>query len=240
VLLTDALPLLFLFIPEGLAVWPRVGAALAALSIAVQAVGAFASDHRWERLNEPLGPALLWDPAKSPLVLAVEERVIWLALPTVRRGRAWVCEHPLVLFGPEGSRVAFGGQELVVTGAEGLFGDVHAEGGAKVKEGRLRLSRSGDALFLRVRPRAQKRRLELRIAGRGQGTLWVEERTFWSEVPRGTSYPLEGDFKLRHQYYFPESGGDDVSISLRSPGSAELLSVALVAPGEPESVIRLP
>jgi hypothetical protein len=91
-----------------------------------------------------------------------------------------------------------------------------------------------------VRSRAQKRRLEFRIVGRGQGTLWVEERTFWSAVPRGSSYPVEGDFKVRHPYYFPESGGDDVTVSLRAPGSAELISLALVAPGEPENVIRLP
>src|SRR5207245_1467424 len=40
-LMTDALPLLFLFLPEGYDLAPRLTAALAALSVAVQALGAF-------------------------------------------------------------------------------------------------------------------------------------------------------------------------------------------------------
>ena len=62
-LLTDALPLLFLFLPEGLGVAGLAGLALALLSVGVQALGAFAYDYRWERLHQregngsrPLGP----------------------------------------------------------------------------------------------------------------------------------------------------------------------------------------
>ena len=51
-MMTDVLPLLFLFLPEGLDVLPSVGAGLAALSVAVQALGAFAYDYRWERLYQ--------------------------------------------------------------------------------------------------------------------------------------------------------------------------------------------
>jgi hypothetical protein len=238
--LTDALPLLFLFLPEGVAVLPKRGSVLAVVSVVVQALGAFSYDHRWDRLNEPLGPALLWDPAKSPIVFQVRERVIRPARPAIKDGRVLICEHPLVLFGPEGSRVTFVGEDLRVTGAEPLLSDVHARAGARVKEGRLRLSSPGDGLFVRVRPNARARRFELRIAGRGRGTLVVGERTFWSAAPREAAYPTDGEFKLRHRYYYPESGGDDVTLELRTAGSIELQSVALVSPGEPENVIRLP
>ena len=52
-MMTDALPLLFLFLPDGLDVAAAASAAvLAALSVAVQALGAFAYDYRWERLYQ--------------------------------------------------------------------------------------------------------------------------------------------------------------------------------------------
>jgi hypothetical protein len=238
--LTPALPLLFLLLPEGIAVLGKVGPVLAALSIAVQALGAFSYDHRWDRLNEPFGSALIWDPARSPIVFQVRERVIRPALPAIKDGRALLCEHAVVLFGPEGSRVTFAGEDIQVTGAEPLLGDVHAQAGAQVQEGRLKLRSPGDALFVRVRANARARRFELRIAGRGRGTLVIAERTFWSAAPREASYPTDGAFKLRHRYYYPESGGDDVTLGLRTAGSFELQSVALVSPGEPENVIRLP
>ncbi len=238
--LTAALPLLFLFLPEGIAVLGKAGPILAAVSIAVQALGAFSYDHRWDRLNEPFGSAIIWDPARSPIVFQVRERVIRPALPAIKDGRILLCEHPLVLFGPVGSRVTFAGEDVQVTGAEPLLGDVHAQAGAQVQAGRLKLRSPGDALFVRVQTNARARRFELRIAGRGRGTLVVGERTFWSTAPREASYPTDGDFKLRHRYYYPESGGDDVTIGLRAAGSFELQSVALVSPGEPENVIRLP
>ena len=68
-LMTDALPLLFLFLPEGIERAPRLGAALAAVSVAVQALGAFAYDYRWERLYQHAGADLqasLWDPCEEP------------------------------------------------------------------------------------------------------------------------------------------------------------------------------
>jgi hypothetical protein len=238
--LTAALPLLFLFLPEGWGVLGTLGPLLAAVSIAVQVLGAFSYDHRWDRLNEPFGTAVVWDPSRSPIVFQVRERVIRPALPAIKDGRALLCEHPLVLFGPVGSRVTFAGEDIQVTGAEPLLGDVHALAGARVQEGRLKLRSAGDGLFVRVRANARARRFELRIAGRGRGTLVVGERTFWSAAPREASYPTDGDFKLRRPYYYPESGGDDVNLSLRTVGSIELQSVALVPPGEPENVIRLP
>jgi hypothetical protein len=88
---------------------------------------------------------------------------------------------------------------------------------------------------------ARARSLELRVAGEGTGTLYVGERGFWSDSVRWTSYPMSGRFRLRHPYRYATSGGGDVSITLgRAAGSADLLSVSLVPPGEPDEVLRLP
>jgi hypothetical protein len=243
-MMTDALPLLFLFLPEGFDLLPSVGPALAALSVAVQALGAFAYDYRWERLYQRGGAGghpELWDVVKSPIVYYARRRVVILALPVVREGRAEVREHPMVLFGPKGSRASFAaGDAPVVTGADATFGDAHAQRGARVEAARLRLRGHWDGLFLRVRDEAKPRRLQLRIAGRGQGTLYVGERTFWSE-PRWTTYPMAGPFQIRHPYHFPESGGGDLTVTIgRAAGEAEIVSVALVPPTAPEKVIQAP
>jgi hypothetical protein len=48
-------------------------------------------------------------------------------------------------------------------------------------------------------------------------------------------------FSVRHPYYYPESGGPDLLVALgRDAGEAELSSVALVPPNDPENVIRNP
>ena len=243
-MMTDVLPLLFLFLPRGLDVLPGVGAALAAVSIAAQALGAFAYDYRWERLH-PGGASgahpELWDVIHSPLVYYAGRRVVILALPAVRDGRVFIREHPVVLFGPKGSRASFGaGDAPVVTGADATFGDAHAQRGARPEGGRLRLRAHWDGLFLRVLDEAKGRRLQLRIAGRGQGTLYVGERTFWSE-PRWTAYPMAGPFQIRHPYHFPESGGADLTVTIgRAAGEADLASVSLVPPTAPENVIQAP
>jgi hypothetical protein len=159
----------------------------------------------------------------------------------VRDGKASVREHPVVLFGPKGSRAAFGsGDAPVVTGADPTFGDAHLQRGARAEAARLRLKGHWDGLFLRVLDEAKPRRLQLRIAGRGQGTLYVGERTFWSE-PRWTTYPISGPFQIRHPYHFPESGGGDLTVTIgRAAGEAELSSVSLVPPTAPENVIQAP
>jgi len=243
-MMTDVLPLLFLFLPEGLDVLPSVGPVLAALSVAVQALGAFAYDYRWERLYQrqsPVGHAELWDAARSPIVYYARRRVVIFALPVVREGRVWIREHPMVLFGPKGSRATFGADDApMVTGADATFGDAHAQRGARSEGGRLRLRAHWDGLFLRVRDDAKPRRLQLRVSGRGQGTLYVGERTFWSE-PRWTAYPISGPFQIRHPYHFPESGGGDLTVTIgRAAGEADLASVTLVPPTAPENVIQAP
>ena len=109
-------------------------------------------------------------------------------------------------------------------------------GGARVRDGRLLLSSADDALFLRVTPGARMRPMQLRILGRGRGTLRVAERTFWTE-PRVKSYAIAGGFRFRHPYDYPETGGPDVTISVA--GEAALESVSLVSPGAPEEPLEL-
>jgi hypothetical protein len=243
-MMTDVLPLLILFLPEGLDLMPFFGTALAALSIAIQGMGAFSYDYRWERIYQrPPTPGYpeLWSVKDSPLLLMAKERVVILALPALRDGRAFIREHRLVVFGPKGSRARFAGERLAITGTDPALGDVHLLNGARLDGDKLRLKGRWDGLFLRVRPEARQRKLELRIVGRGRGTLYVGERTFWSEAPRWTTYPMGGALRIRHPYFFPESGGADVVITLgKSAGEAALDAVALVPPTEPENVIEAP
>jgi hypothetical protein len=237
--LTSALPLVFLFLPEGLEVLPRLGAILAAFSIAVQALGAFAADGRWERLYQARGgDQSLWDVGRSPLAFYARRRVLILAMPEVKGGRWRVREHRLVAGGAAGSRFAFADDGLVVKGADANASDAHLVGGAKVEGDRAILDAVGDGIFLRVRPSARLRALELRLRGRGEGLLAVGEGSFWS-APRVKLYPVAGPFFLRHRYLFAESGGGDLTVVLER-GRAALASVALVAPGDPENPIEAP
>jgi hypothetical protein len=236
-LLAPAAPLLLLFLPEGMSLLRGAGAALAAVSVAVQLVGAFAYDGRWDRLYG--GEAgVTWDPARSPIVFQVRERVVRPAVPAVAGGRVVVREHPLVLGGAVGSRVAFGDGGLTVEGADATLGDVILEGGARVADARLRLAGPGDALFFRVRESARGRGLQLRVTGQGPGTLGVGEQTFWT-APRWTERAVERSFRVRLPWSYAESGGGDIRLVASGTGALELTSVALVPPGEPENVIRL-
>lgn len=243
-LLTDALPLLFLFLPEGLELLPRLGGLLAVLSVGIQALGAFAYDYRWERIYQrppASGHPELWALARSPIGFYARRRVLILAAPALRAGRAVVREHPLVLFGPEGSRIEFRGEDSVIGGAEPTFGDVHLQRGARVEGEKLRLQGRWAGVFLRILPAARSRRLELRIAGRGEGTLYVGERSFWSDEPRWTAYRMSRLFLIRHPYHYPESGGADLTVTVgRGGGEGELTWVALVPPADPVSPLQAP
>jgi hypothetical protein len=243
-LMTDALPLLFVFLPEGLALAGRLGAALAAFSVAVQALGAFAYDLRWEKLHQRDAAAIersLWDPALSPLWFYASTRVLESAVPFVRDGRVGLREHPFVVGAAEGSRVGFEGGRLRVFGSDPTVTDVHLQRGARLEGGALHLQGRWDALFLRVRDAARARRLELRVRGRGRGTLYVGERSFWSPTPRWTAYPMSGAFRVRHPYSYPESGGGDLLVSLgKTGGEASIQWLALIPPGEPDEVITAP
>jgi hypothetical protein len=79
----------------------------------------------------------------------------------------------------------------------------------------------------------------VRIAGQGQGTLGLAESGS-GNTTRWRERSVSGSFRLRLPYYFPDSGGPDLRVSLRSGGPVSIQSVALVPPSEPENVIRLP
>lgn len=243
-LMTDALPLLFLFLPEGIAVAGGWGAALAAIGIGAQLLGAFADDGRWERLYQrPPAPghAELWNVSHSPLSLYARRGAFFACLPDVRAGQVVVRQHPFVLFGPRGSRFGFASPDRIeVKGADPTASDVYLMGGARVDEGYLRLRGRRDGLFLRVTPEARLRRLELRVNGHGDGALYVGERSFWSRKTRFREYPMSGAFRIRHPYLFADSGGSDLVITLGlDAGTASIDSVALVPPSEPENVIEI-
>ena len=243
-LMTDALPLMFLFLPEGIAVAGGWGAALAMFGIGVQLLGAFADDGRWERLYQrPSAPGHpeLWDLARSPIPLYARRAAFFPSLPDVRGGQAVVRQHPFVLFGPTGSRFGFASPDRIeVKGADATASDVFPMAGASVDEGYLRLRGRRDGLFLRVTPGARLRRLELRVTGHGEGALYIGERSFWSSKTRFREYPMAGAFRIRHPYLFADSGGPDLVITLgRDAGNASIDSVALVPPSEPEHVIEL-
>jgi hypothetical protein len=136
--------------------------------------------------------------------------------------------------------VEFHDDDARVIGGVAAFGDVHLERGAQVAGDTLLLRGRFAGLFLRVLPQSRARRLELRIAGTGRGPLYVAERSFWTE-PRWTTYPTSGSFLLRHPYFYPQSGGDDVVVTVgRGGGEATLHWVALVPPGEPVNPLRVP
>jgi hypothetical protein len=245
-MMTDALPLLFLFLPEGLSVAGLAGTALALVSVAVQVLGAFAYDYRWERLyqreaSDGNARGALWSVAGSPIFFYTGEAVLRPALPGLRGDKAVVREYPLRLFGPAGSRVSFEGGALRVTGAERTLRDVLLERGARVEGDRLRLRGRWDGVFFRLHAAARQRRLEVRVEGRGKGTLYVGERAFSSEATKWTAYPMNGRFRIRHPYELARSEGPDLRVTVgKDGGEADLEAVALVPPSEPLDVIRLP
>ncbi len=237
-------PLLFLFLPDGYDLAPRLTVALGVLSVAIQVLGAFAYDYRWERLRQRPVAAThpeLWDVSHSPIAFYATRRLVIFALPRIADGRVEIREHPIVLGGAHGSRLAFAGDRLRVFGADETMQDVHEDRGARVQDGRLRLRGRWDGVSLRATEDARKRNLELRVDGEGNGVLYVGERSFWSPSVRWTTYPMSGRFHVRHPYSYATSGGPDLVITLgRASGAADIDSVALVPRGEPEGVIRLP
>jgi hypothetical protein len=241
-LLTDALPLLFFFLPEGLERLPRLAPLLAVLSVGFQAVGAFAYDYGWERTHQRGGAAPpLWDVADNPILFHLERKVLIVAAPTVKDGKAFVREHPIAIMGPEGSRLSFARDRLEGTGSVPTFGDVHLQRGAQIENGKLHLQGRWAGVFLRVRDDARPRRLQLRIAARGSGVLYVGERSFWVPGTRWATYPLGGRTLIRHPYFFPESGGGDLLVTTGlGGGQADVEWITLVPPGEPIDAVRTP
>ena len=240
--LAPAWPLLLFFLPEGLAVLKLAGTALVVASVGVQALGVLAYDGRWDRLNRgPHGElgAVTWDAARSPLAFQLRERVARPALLGLEGRRLVAREHAVVRGGTSGSFVAFGPGGLRPTGVDATMEALRLERGARVEGDRLLLREAGDGIAFRVREGVRLRRLELRIVGRGTGTLAVGEKGFWQGA-RWRERPLSGGFRLRFPYAQEDAAGPDLTVVLRAGGPVSIESVALVPPGDPENVLRLP
>ncbi len=121
--------------------------------MAVQALGAFSYDGRWDRLHRDkageLG-AVAWDVEKSPLALQARERVARLARPGLEGRRLVQRERVVAPSGASGSFVSFAKVPVRPTGVDSTMSVVRLEGGARVSAGRLELVAAGDGLAFRV------------------------------------------------------------------------------------------
>lgn len=242
-LVSPAWPALLLFLPEGLALLRIGGTLLVVVSVLVQALGALAYDGRWDRLRRgpsgALGPDAAWDWPGSPVPFQLQEGVARPSLPVLEGRRVALREHAVVTSGGQGSFVRFGEGGLRPTGADDTMTSLRLEGGARVEGERLLLRAAGDAIAFRVREGARPRRLEVRLVGRGRGTIGLAEKGFWKSE-RWRERTVDGPFRLRLPYSYAESGAEDLVLALRSGGPVSIESVALVPPTEPEDVLRLP
>ncbi len=237
-----AWPLLLAFVPEGFAVLKLVASLLVLVSVGIQALGAVTYDGRWDRLYRGPGGELgaaAWDIRRSPIPFQARERVARVARPGLEGGRLVVHERVLAPEGTTGSFLSFAKTPAAPTGVERTMSGVRLEAGARVTSGRLELKAPGDGLCFRVPTGARVRRLEVRVTGQGQGTLGLEESGS-GKASRWRDRAVSGSFHLRLAYYFPESGGSDLRLRLRSGGPVAIESVAVVPPTEPENVLRLP
>jgi hypothetical protein len=240
-LVAPAWPLLLLWLPEGFSVLRSAGVLLAVLSVGVQALGAFSYDGRWDRLHRgPSGEpsAVAWDVWRSPIVFQAREGAVRLGFVGFEGGRLVVREHTVARGGETGSFVSFAKDPPAPTGVDATMTGLRLEGGARIAAGRLELREPGDGVAFHVREGAWPRRLEIRVAGRGDGTLGFGESDIRREA-RWREREVSGAFRLRLPYFYPESGGADVRLALRGRGSIDLESISLVPPSEPENVIRL-
>jgi hypothetical protein len=241
-LVAPAWPLLLLFLPEGFSMLGTVASVLLLASVGVQALGLLSYDGRWDKLyagRPATRAASLWHVRTSPIAFYARNPVARVALPALEGRRLTSREQTFEPRGAAGSFLSFAKIPPAPTGADATFDGLRFDGGARFEAGRLELAAEGDGLGFHVREGARPRRLELRIVGRGTGRIGVGESgsgsaTRWREEVVG------GAFKLRVPYFWAESGGAELRIALRSGGPLSIESVALVPPGEPENVLRLP
>jgi hypothetical protein len=239
-LVAPAWPLLLLFLPEGFA-GLGVGASLLAIaSVAIQALGAVTYDGRWDRLHRgAAGDRATWEVETSPIPFEARERVARVARPGLQGRRLVVHERVMAPSGASGSFLSFAKTEPAPTGVDATMSTVRFEAGAHTVAGHLELLAPGDGLAFRVPEGARPRHLEIRIVGRGAGTLGLGESDFGKET-RWRERAVSGSFRLKLPYFHADSGGPDLRLTLRSGGPIAIESVAVVPPTEPEDVLRLP
>lgn len=241
-LVAPAWPLLLLFLPEGFAALKLAGTVLAAVSVAVQALGALSYDGRWDKLYGAQAGARRasgWDIEKSPIVFHARERAARVAVPAVEGRRLTSRQRVFSPRAAAGSFVSFARLPPAPTGADATFEGLRFEGESRFESEALVLAKDGDGLAFQVREGARPRRLEIRIVGRGAGRIGVAESGSGSGT-RWRDETVAGPFRLRLPYFFADSGGADVRVVLRAGGPISIESVALVPPTEPDNVLRVP
>jgi len=198
-LLTDLVPALFFFLPEGLAAWPKTGVVLGFASVGAQMIGGWTYDYRWERLHQRGGEfeSALWSWRDSPLAFAVREGVVIQGVPKADGRKLRLPLHRAVPFGPTGSIIESTSPGPRVRGTP-LIRDIRLERGARITAGWMRLTHPGDALAFRSLVDGAR---TLSIAGFLQGRIRVENgsRVFTSTVA--------GDFAIEAPLLL-ESGED--------------------------------
>jgi hypothetical protein len=173
-MLTDLLPALFFYLPEGLAAWPKSGGAVAALSVAIQLLGGWTYDYRWERLHQRGREfeAALWSWSDSPIAFALREGVVIQGSPRVEERRVRPRVSRFVPFGQPGSVIEGTPTGLRISGPP-AFTDIRLERGARVASGWITLSHPLDALAFRAGPQGVQ---GLHLVGFQLGDLAVETR----------------------------------------------------------------
>lgn len=222
-LLTDLLPVLYFFLPEGLAAWPKTGALLGTISIAIQLLGGWTYDYRWERLHQrgQEFDEALWSWTDSPLAFAVREGVIIQGTPVLEGRRVRLRQYRSTPFGPRGSVIEATPFGLRISGPP-LARDVRLERGARMAGEGIALSHPADALAFRVGSGGAG---SVRIVGSLQGVLRIE-------APSGTvSISSSGAFDLTVPIQL--AAGDDVFVRAES-GDLRLARVEALSSGAGE------
>lgn len=188
-LLTDLLPALFFFLPGALLAAPKAGVLLGGLSIAIQLLGGWTYDYRWERLHQRglEFDAALWSWRDSPLAFAVREGVVVQGIPAVEGRRLRVALRRSTPFGISGSIIDGTPQGLRISGPD-LVRDIRLERGARIASGWISLAHPGDAVAFRAETRGSR---VLHLVGSLQGTLAVDTRSGSINTPVGGDFDLE-------------------------------------------------
>ena len=198
-LLTDLLPALFYFLPEALEAWPTPGVLLGLISVAIQVLGGWTYDYRWERLHQRGREfdTALWSWRNSPIAFAAQEGVLIQGVPDIDGRRVRLRLQRWVPFGREGASIEATESGLRISG-EALMRDIRLERGARISAGWMTLAHPGDALAFRSESAGAA---TLRLVGSQEGVLRIETRS------GSRSIPVAGDFDLEVPLQLP-SGGD--------------------------------
>ncbi len=217
-LLTDMLPALFYFLPEALAAWPTPGVLLGLISVAIQVLGGWTYDYRWERLHQRGREfdAALWSWRDSPIVFAAREGVLIQGVPDLDGRRLRLRLHRWVPFGPKGASIEATESGVRISG-EALIGDIRLERGARISAGWMTLAHPGDVLAFRSEFAGDA---TLRLVGSLEGVLRVETGS------GSTPVPVTGDFDLEIPLQL--ASGDDVLVRAEA-GELRLARIQLRA-----------